>query len=84
MLVGNQNLWSLRFTRRPDGQIRIGTSAGAALAVVDARTFVASVPAVHAPSNLRPWPIAAALAAISLLVVLAATRRRFRGRPAPA
>jgi hypothetical protein len=84
MLVGNQNLWSLRFTRGPDEQIRIGTSAGAALAVVDARTFVASVPAAHTPSNLRPWPIAAALAAISLLVVLAATRRRFRGRPAPA
>jgi hypothetical protein len=83
MLVGNQSLWSLRFTRGPDGQIRIGTSAGAALAIVDTRTFAASVPAAHAPSNLRPWLIAAALAALSLLVVLAATRRRFRGRPAP-
>jgi len=84
MLVGNQNLWSLRFTRGPDAQIRIGTSAGAALAVVDTSTFAASVPAAaHAPSNLRPWLIAAALAALSLLVVLAATRRRFRGRPAP-
>jgi hypothetical protein len=83
MLVGNQSLWSLRFTRGPDGQIRIGTSAGAALAIVDTRTFAVSVPAAHAPSNLRPWLIAAALAALSLLVVLAATRRRFRGRPAP-
>jgi hypothetical protein len=84
MLVGNQNLWSLRFTRGPDAQIRIGTSSGVALAVVDTSTFAASVPAAaHAPSNLRPWLIAAALAALSLLVVLAATRRRFRGRPAP-
>lgn len=83
MLVGNQNLWSLRFTRGPDAQIRIGTS-GAPLAVLDTRVFAASVPVVHAPSNLRPWLIGAALAALSLLVALAATRRRFRGRPAPA
>jgi hypothetical protein len=39
---------------------------------------------VSTPSNLRPWLIAAVLAALSLLVALAATRRRFRGRPAPA
>jgi hypothetical protein len=84
MLAGYQNVWSLRFTVGPAGQIRIGPPSGGALAVVDTRTFAASVPAVHAPSNLRPWLIAAALAALSLLVALAATRRRFRGRPAPA
>jgi hypothetical protein len=85
MLVGNQNLWSLRFTRGPDAQIRIGTT-GVAVAVVDTTTFAASVPAVNGPSALRPWLIVAAavLAALSLLVALAATRRRFRGRPAPA
>jgi hypothetical protein len=83
MLVGNQNLWSLRFTRGPDAQVRIGTT-GATLAVVDTTTFAASVPGVQAPSNLRPWLIAAVLAVLSLLVALAATRRRFRGRPAPA
>ena len=84
MLVGNQNLWSLRFTRGPGSQIRVGTPSGGALAVVDTRTFVANVPAARAPSNLRPWLIAAALALLSLLVVLAATRRRFRGRAATA
>jgi hypothetical protein len=83
MLVGNQALWDLRFTRGPGTQIRIGTS-GQALAVVDTSTFAASVPSVTAPSNLRPWLIAVALAALTLLVALAATRRRFRGRPAPA
>jgi hypothetical protein len=83
MLVGNQALWDLRFTRGPGSQIRIGTS-GQALAVVDTSTFAASVPSVTAPSNLRPWLIAVALAALTLLVALAATRRRFRGRPAPA
>jgi hypothetical protein len=83
MLVGNQALWDLRFTHGPGTQIRIGTS-GQALAVVDTSTFAASVPSVAAPSNLRPWPIAVALAALTLLVALAATRRRFRGRPAPA
>jgi hypothetical protein len=83
MLVGNQNLWSLRFTRGPDAQIRIGTS-GVALAVVDTTTFAASVPVVNGPSNLKPWLIAAALAALSLLAATVATRRRFRGRPAPA
>jgi hypothetical protein len=83
MLAGNRNLWALRFTRGPDAQIRIGAS-GEQLALVDTRTFAASVPAVHAPANSRPWLIAAALAALSLLVAVAATRRRFRGRPAPA
>jgi hypothetical protein len=84
MLLGNQKLWAMRFTRGPGGQIRIGAS-GTALAVVDTTTFAASVPAVATPSsNLRPWLIAVALAALSLLVVVAATRRRFRGRPAPA
>jgi hypothetical protein len=83
MLVGNQALWDLRFTRGPGTQIRIGAS-GQALAVVDTSTFAASVPSMTAPSNLRPWLIAVALAALTLLVALAATRRRFRGRPAPA
>jgi hypothetical protein len=82
MLLGNQALWDLRFTRGPGAQIRIGTS-GQALAVVDTSTFAASVPSVTAP-NLRPWLIAVVLAALTLLVALAATRRRFRGRPAPA
>jgi hypothetical protein len=83
MLVGNQALWDLRFTRGPGTQLRIGTS-GQALAVVDTSTFAASIPSVSPPSNLRPWLIAAALAALTLLVALAATRRRFGGRPAPA
>jgi hypothetical protein len=83
MLVGNQALWDLRFTRGPGTQIRIGAS-GQALAVVDTSTFAASVPSVTAPSNLRPWLIAVALAALTLLVALGARRRRFRARPAPA
>ena len=83
MLVGNQNLWSLRFTRRPDAQIGIGMP-GEQLTVVDTTTFAASVPAVHVPSGLPPWLYAAALSGLSLLVVLAAARRRLRGRPAPA
>jgi hypothetical protein len=83
MLVGNQALWDLRFTHGPGTQIRIGTS-GQALAVVDTSTFAASVPSVASPSNLRSWLIAVALAALTLLAALAATRRRFRGRPAPA
>jgi hypothetical protein len=83
MLVGNQALWDLRFTRGPGTQIRIGAS-GQALAVVDTSTFAASVPSVTAPSNLRPWLIAVALAPLTLLVALGARRRRFRGRPAPA
>jgi hypothetical protein len=82
MLAGNRDLWSLRLTGGTDAQIRIGPPSGAALAVIDTRTYEASSPAVHASSNLRPWLIAAALAALSALVVLAATRRRFRGRPA--
>ena len=53
MLVGNQNVWSLRFTGGPGGQIRIGPPSGGALAVVDTGTFAASVPAVHAPSRPR-------------------------------
>ena len=83
MLVGNQALWDLRFTRGSGTQIRIGTS-GQALAVVDTSTFAASVPSVASPTNLRPWLIAVALAALTLLVALPATRRRFRGRTAPA
>jgi hypothetical protein len=81
MLVGNQNLWSLRFTRGPGAEIRIGAS-GEQLALVDTTTFAASVPAGRASSDRRPWLIAAALAGVTLLVGLATTRRRFRGRPA--
>jgi hypothetical protein len=83
MLVGNRYLWSMRFTRGPDAQIRIGTH-GDQLAVIDTATFTASVHSAHAPSSLRPWLIAAALAALSLLVVATVTRRRFRGRAVPA
>jgi hypothetical protein len=85
MLVGNRNLASLRFTRGPDAQLRIGES-GTAVAVVDTTTFAASVPAVNEPSDLRPWLIAAAavLAVLTLLLALAAIRQRVRGRPAPA
>ena len=70
--------------------VRLGLSILAclagALAVVDTTTYAASVPVVDGPSDLRPWLIVAAavLAGLSLLVALAATRRRFRGRPAPA
>jgi hypothetical protein len=81
MLLGNQSLWDLRFTRGPGTKIQIGTP-GTALAVVDTRTFASSVPLVSASSNLRSWLIAAALAALTVLVALAATRHRFR--PAPA
>jgi hypothetical protein len=84
MLAGNQNLSSLRFTRGPGAQIRIEAWSGEQFAVVDTTTFAASVPAVRSPSDLRGWLIAAALAALSLLVATAATRRRFRGRPSPA
>jgi hypothetical protein len=81
MLVGNRDLSSLRFTRGPDAQLRIGAS-GAALAVVDTTTFAASVPALSSPSDLRPWLIVAAvLAALTLLLALAAILRRVRGRP---
>jgi hypothetical protein len=82
-MLALKNVWSMRFTRGAGSQIRIGTP-GTALAVVDTTTFAASVPSATASSNLRPWLIAAALAALSLLIALAATRRRFRGRPAPA
>jgi hypothetical protein len=81
MLAGNQNISSLRFTRGPGAQLRIG-APGEQLAVVDTTTFAASVPAVRAaPSHLRLWLIVAAavLAVLALLVVLTATRRR-RGR----
>jgi hypothetical protein len=85
MLVGTRDLSSLRFTRGPDAEIRIGPPSGGALAVVNTSTFAASAPPAHAQSsNLRPWLAAALLAALSLLVALAVTRRRFRGRPAPA
>jgi hypothetical protein len=83
MLFGQQNLASLRFRRGPGTRIGIEAS-GTTVAVVDTTTFAASAPAAHAPSDLRPWLIVSALAAFSLLVALAATRRRFRGRPAPA
>jgi hypothetical protein len=84
MLAGNQDLWSLRFTRGPGAQIRIGT-AGEDVAMVDTATFAASVPAVRSPTDLTPWLIASVLAALSLLVAAAAvSRRRFRGRPATA
>jgi hypothetical protein len=77
MLVGNQNVWAMRFTHGPDAQIRIGTSS-AALAVVDTTTFAASVPVVNGPSSFRPWLMVAVavLAGLSLLVAVAATRRR--------
>ncbi|MFL5961498.1 MAG: hypothetical protein ACJ757_01195 [Gaiellaceae bacterium] len=86
MLAGNQKLWSLRFTRGPAAQIRIGAAGGEALAVVDTTTFAASVPAASAPSDLRSWliAVAAVLAGLTLLVALAATRRRFGSRAAPA
>ena len=82
MLVGNQKLWSMRFTRGPGAQIRLGAS-GKQLAVADTTTFAASVPVVHAPASYRSWPIALSAGA-SLLVALAVSRRRFRARPATA
>jgi hypothetical protein len=85
MLAGNKSLSSLRFTRGPDAEIRIGAT-GTALAIVDTTTFATSVPSAHEPSEPRPWLIVAAAvpAGLLLLGALAATRRRFRGRPAPA
>jgi hypothetical protein len=85
MLVGNQKLWALRFSRGPDAQIRIGAS-GETLAVLDTTTFTASVPPAPAPSDLRVWLVAVAAAAAALLLLggLVATRRHFRGRPSPA
>jgi hypothetical protein len=79
MLAGNQNLSSLRFTRGPGAQIRIG-APGEQLAVVDTTTFAASVPAVHSASDLRPWLIAAAAVLMALVLVGALTIRRRRGR----
>jgi hypothetical protein len=79
MLAGNQNLWSLRFTRGPGAQIRIG-APGKQLALVDTTTFAASVPAVHSPSDLRSWLIAAAAVLMALVLLVALTVRRRRGR----
>jgi hypothetical protein len=79
MLVGNQSLWSLRFTRGPGAQIRIG-APGEQLALVDTTTFAASVPAVHSPSDLRSWLIAAACVLMALVLLVALTVRRRRGR----
>jgi hypothetical protein len=84
MLAGRNDLWSLRFTRGPDAQLLVGAS-GEAVAVVDTTTFAASVPAVRAPADLRPWVLgAAALAVLALIVAVPATRRRAREHPAPA
>jgi hypothetical protein len=85
MLAGRNNLWSLRFTREPHAQLRIGTP-GEALALVNTTSFTAGVPAVRTPSNHRPWLIlgAAALTALALIVAMPATRRRVRERLAPA
>ena len=79
MLVGRINLWSLRFTRGPHEQLRVGAS-GETVAVIDTTTFAASVPAVRAPADLRPWLIlgSAALAGLTLILALPATRRRWR------
>jgi hypothetical protein len=82
MLAGNQKLWAMRLTRGPRSQIRV-ESSGEAVATIDTTTFAASLPSVAAPSDLRSWLIAA-LGASALAGVLVATRRRFRGRPAPA
>jgi hypothetical protein len=79
MLAGNQNLSSLRFTRGQGEQIRIG-APGQQLAVVDTTTFAASVPAVHSPSDLRSWLIAAAAVLMALVLLVALTVRRRRGR----
>src|ERR1700712_1604321 len=77
-MLALKNVSAMRFTRGPGPEIQIGTK-GEQFAVVDTATFTASVPSAGAPTDLRPWLIAAAL---SLLVAFAATRRRFRGRPA--
>jgi hypothetical protein len=79
MLAGNQKLWSLRFSRGPGAQIRLGT-AGETFAVVDTSTFAASVPTPVPSPSLRPWLIAVAAAGLALLVLLVATRRLVRGR----
>jgi hypothetical protein len=85
MLAGRSDLWSLRFTRAPDAQLRVG-KPGDELASVDLTSFVASVPAAHGPSNVRPWLLlAGVLAALALIAVaMHVARRRVRGRPAPA
>jgi hypothetical protein len=82
MLAGNAKLWAMRITRAGNGELRIGTG-GEQLARIDTASFAASIPVADAPTDLRPW-LVAALTALSLLIVLAATRRRFRGRTAPA
>jgi hypothetical protein len=84
-MLALKNVWTMRFTRGTGTEIRIGTSTND-LAVVDTATFAASEPAVAGPSDLRSWLIVAAalVAGVTLLVALAASRRRFRGRPATA
>jgi hypothetical protein len=88
MLAGRSDLWSLRFTREPHAQLRVGTP-GEALAVVNTTSFAASVPAVRTPSNHRPWLILGsaaltALVALALIVAIPTKRRRVPERPAPA
>jgi hypothetical protein len=84
-MIALKDVWSMRFTRGQGGQLLVG-ARGESFAVVDTTTFAASVPVVATPSDLRSWLIAvvAALAGLALLVALAVTRRRFRGRPATA
>jgi hypothetical protein len=83
MLTGNRFLWAMRFTRGPGSQINIGR-AGEHVAAIDTVSFVASVPAASAPSDLRSWLIAAFAGVALLVVALAVTRRRFGARPATA
>jgi hypothetical protein len=84
MLAGRNDLWSLRFTRGPNAQLRIGTSVEV-LATVDTSSFAANVPVVRTPAGVGRWLIlgGAVLAALAL-AALSATRRRVRGREAPA
>jgi len=86
MLSGRKDLWSLRLHRDgPGSNLRVDSFRGP-VAVVDTTTFTAGLPQAPASRDLRPWTIAGGAAVAVLLLGLAgvATRRRFRGRPAPA
>jgi hypothetical protein len=88
MLRGARNLWQMRIGETADGRsLRVGAGSSTA-ALISRSGFRVSVPAVEAPGSTatRTWLIvaAAALAAIALLVLLGAGRRRLRGRPVTA
>jgi hypothetical protein len=86
MLAGRRDLWALRFTLPPGGQLRIGNPA-AELARVDLVSYRASVPSARGSARLPSWLfVAGALGAVAVLLAVGVpvARRRVRSSPAPA